>query len=57
VDVAEEIERRVREAVGLTSFTDEDPVADQAIEIPEAEEAVLAGSSRSATTPAGAPAS
>ena len=57
VDVAEEIERRVREAVGLTSFSDEDPVADQAIQIPEAEEDALSLSSRPAKQPAGAPAS
>jgi recombination protein RecA len=56
VDVAEEIERRVREAVGLTAFSD-DPVADQAIEVPEAEEDALAHSSSPAKQPAGAPAS
>jgi recombination protein RecA len=57
VDVAEEIERRVREAVGLTSFADEDPVAEQANHIPEAEDDALSVASSSAKQPAGAPAS
>jgi recombination protein RecA len=57
VDVAEEIERRVREAVGLTAFTDEDSATDQPIDVPEAEEDALSASLSAAKQPAGAPAS
>jgi len=59
-DVAEEIDRRIREAVGLVGFQDDDGSADQPVEVPDigepdAEEPA-ARASKAAKEPAGVPA-
>ena len=62
-DVAAEIDRKIREAVGLVGFQDDDGTADKPVEIPDIgapdgdEPDVTAASSRSTKQPAGAPAS